>query len=262
MKTPSILVPTNFSPVSNYVLPLAEELAHREKSMFSMLHVYDGEHMQRLPTYRDFAVNKMRNLLVSHHMSDWPHRCYLRQGSMGDCIKKLTRQQPISLVVMGKNGAEEDIESDIVFRSACPVLAVPPGGLEKGLTRIVYVTEHVSREKEFIREAVHFASLYDADLSLLSICDYNALNAEEREKEKISELLSDLHYEKVFREYILAGNMVEGLKKYLQYNRADIVAVAGVSSGWLVKSKSKQYMKQLLAYPGLPLLFINHHYKN
>lgn len=259
MKTQSILVPTDFSPVSNSVLPIAEELAHREKAGFSMLHTYDGDHTAMLETYRDFAVHKMKDLLDSHHLTDWPHRCYLRQGEMGTCIKKITRQQPIILVVMGKNGAGEEMESEIVLRSACPVLAVPPGTLDKEISRMVYVTQHVKNETESIREAAHFASLYDADLSVLNV-QSRLPGAPERDE--MGKLFSGLTYDRAFGEYIQAKDLVEGVKKYLQYNRADLVAVAGVSGGWLVKNKSRQYMRELLAYPGLPLLFINHNNKN
>jgi hypothetical protein len=252
-KMKSILVPTDFSPVANYVLPLAEELAHKENSRFSMVHAYDGNYTSMLPSYRDFAVHKMNGLLQSNHLEYLPHRCYVREGSMGNCIEHLTREQPISLVVMGKNGAEEDIESEIVFRSACPVLAIPQGTLKDAPSHIVYLTSHVHEEIYFLRLAAHFASLFQSHLTILNVQNQGI---DENYIDKMRSIIIDLDHHKISHEYITAENLVEGLKKYMQYKKPDIVAVAGTSGGWF-NNKRKQYLKQLLTYPGLPLLFIN-----
>lgn len=258
MRTQSILVPTNLSPVTDSVLSLAEELAHKENSAFSMLHAYEADRAGKVAGYRDFAVKRMRNLVQLHHMEEWPHRCFLRQGSMERCVKKLTREQPISLVVLGKEWGEQK-QADIISRSACPVLVVPEGTLENELNHITFATEDAWKEKDLIMEALHFASLFNASFTLLHVKDHERTH-EVEEVPAASSFLLD--HDRIRNEYVRGEDLVDGVQEYLANHKTDIVAVAGVSGGWLVNHKSKHYMKKLLAYPGLPLLFINHYNKN
>src|SRR5690349_9817960 len=185
----SILVPTDFSPVANYVLPLAKKLAHKENLRFAMVHAYDGNYTSLLPSYRDFAVHKMNELIQSDHHAHLSQRCYVREGSMGTCVEHLTREQAISLVIMGKNGAEENTESEIAFRSACPVLAVPQGTLQNTPSHIVYITDHAEEEKYFIEIAAHFSALFNAHLTLLNIHDKGI---DERNIDKMRDVILEL----------------------------------------------------------------------
>jgi nucleotide-binding universal stress UspA family protein len=253
----SILVPTDFSAASLNAIPVALEAALRDESQLSLMHAYQNSDMNMEPGYRDHAVSRMREMISSRDLRELPHRCYVREGRIGDCIAKHTQKEAVSLIVMGKNDKGRNMAGsalEIVLRSSAPVLMVPQSHQARPFSRILYVTDVAHGERESFRRMAEFAAKFNSHITYLYILtekfkgDFTGHTADE--------LVPSYHWN-ASCDFLIAGDLYSGLKKYLEDHHPDLIAVATHTESWIFKRQRLPVITLLLSQQEYPVLFLN-----
>jgi nucleotide-binding universal stress UspA family protein len=136
-----ILVPTDFSPHSDYALDYAATLAKQLGAKIVLLHVIDSmsysvtdtftviEHRRALETTARTLLNNLRQDLVEKGLSVTTH---LATGAPYHEILKKSRQEKVDLIAMGTHGRTGvrhfllgSVAEKVLRLSTCPVLTVP-----------------------------------------------------------------------------------------------------------------------------------------
>jgi nucleotide-binding universal stress UspA family protein len=254
----SILVPTDFSAASHNAIRIALEAAEREQSQLSLMHVYQNSDMNAEPGYRDTAVQRMLQMIAEGDGAHLPHRCYVREGRIGDCIARHTQKEKVSLIVMGKNNKGKQQAAgkalEIVLRSSSPVLSVPELHRHAPFSRILYVTDVAHGEQQCFRRIAEFAARFNSHITYLYILtekfkgDFTGHTAEE--------LVPSYHWN-ASCDFLIAGDIYSGLKRYLEDHHPDLVAIATHSESWIFKRQRLPVVSMLLAQQAFPVLFLN-----
>ncbi|TND07253.1 MAG: hypothetical protein FD123_3398 [Bacteroidetes bacterium] len=253
-----ILVPTDFTPVSDNVFPLAAEIARRQLQGLALLHSYDSHAAALLPSFRDNAVHHMRMILRDNELTHLSYRCYLRAGDAGKSIIQLTRQQPISLVVMGKRRTSQwsGTTYRVVCRSGCPVLVVPHHSHRDFFERILFVSENMRSEEAIARQVTDFAALFDSHVTFLEIRRKSVtLGNFHEESIALAELTG---YARLNYFAMQAGSFCEGVENYLSTHQLpDLLAVSRSTNFWFLHPLRRDTIGRFLGLTHFPLLFFN-----
>jgi nucleotide-binding universal stress UspA family protein len=254
----SILVPTDFSTAAFSAIPVALEAALRDECQLSLLHSYTNSDMNIDPEYRSNAVQRMKEMIGLHDIRALAHRCFIREGRIGDCIAKHTQKEKVSLIVMGKNnkGKQNAAGSalEIVLRSCSPVLSIPEAHHPKPFSRIVFVTDVAHGEQESFKRIAEFAARFNSHITYLYILtekfkgDFTGHTPDE--------LVPSYHWN-ASCDFLIAGDLYSGLKKYLEDHHPDLIAMATHSESWMFKRQRLPVVSMLLAQQAYPVLFLN-----
>jgi len=153
----SILIPTDFSDLSESALKIGAAIAKRQNAEITLLHVLDTySYLQPSEVFlpgveiiHDFKqtmedkLNKIaRNI---QHKSGIETKAQIMTGSPADCICQSAFNNKTSMIVMGTHGAsglrEFFIGSDaykVVKNAACPVLTIPGNWNKTYFERVLF----------------------------------------------------------------------------------------------------------------------------
>ena len=255
----SILIPTDLSPASYQALPFARDLSEKGNTRFSMIHVYKNDCINLFPSYRDQAVSVMKNLLVNYRLTDLPHRCYIREGDVSDCVAKAAGEQPESFVIMGRNvvpddGPKEGTAFKIVKKAPCPVLFIPQGRLQSPVFEILYVINIEQGANETLKSVLRFSGELNAHLTYLHVMP---LNATATYRKGFSEDILRSGNQDLSCSFIRANDIYAGIRLYLRNKQADIIAIDTYSDSGFFKKFRRSLVVQLLTQSDFPVLFYN-----
>ncbi len=140
----NILFATDFSDVSEGVLPYAAAMSLRYGGMVHVAHVLPDITLVRPSPidpvtigsiYEDAhsaAQEQMQQL--SLRIKGFPHRTYIRRGKVSEVLSEIIREHQIDLVVAGTHGRTGvgkllmgSVAEEIFRQATCPVLTVGPG---------------------------------------------------------------------------------------------------------------------------------------
>ena len=253
----TILIPTDLSPASFKVLPLAAGLAERINSSLSLIHVMtysaNGTYPLPIDLYKEKAVKAMQDFFMKYDLKGHAHRCYVREGKIGNCISTLTQKQPVSLVIMVNGETAGKLSCNIILNAECPVLVLAEIADTKEIFGITYLLDEKHFEARSIKRVTDFAEKFRLHLTLLSI-----LNGKDQEKQRkeLYSALPDLTYLNVSCSFIEAGDIYGGFEKYLKENDHDVIAV-DILPSWMHPFSSKKEIVKKLTDHNLPVLLFN-----
>jgi len=185
----SVLVATDFSPVSDLALNYAAALARHYGAYLYLVHVVTEAHSASPAESERAAGEKMRrvaeqgiaDILKSGRMRGVPHEVLLEEGNLWEVLERLINKHKISLVVVGTHGVRAvqgefmGSTAEMIFRRAeCPVLTVGPGiaGQASGeaeFRNILFATDFGWAAEQAAPYAFSFAREYGALLTLLHV---------------------------------------------------------------------------------------------
>ena len=218
-----------------------------------MTYAADGTYPLPVDVYKEKAVKAMQDFFIQHHLQGHAHRCYVREGKIGNCISTLTQKQPVSLIIMVNGETAGELSCDIILNAECPVLVVPEIADTKEISGITYLLDEKHFEPRSIKRVTDFAQKFSLHLTLLSI-----LNGKDQEKQRkeLYSALPDLIYMNVSCSFIEADDIYGGFEKYLKDNDHDVIAVDILPSRILPFSSKKEIVKKLTDH-NLPVLLFN-----
>ncbi len=184
----NILLTTDFSEVSQKVVPYATAIASRYGSKIYLVHVISAEPrtslpIEPLPSELDYVRQKseleMENFLRRNPLGNVPHVVVLERGPIRDVLRELLEKDEIDLLVLGTHGRGGlkkvilgSVAEELFRLASCPVLTVGPAvpaepAKNKEFRQILFATDFGPASLHAFQYAISIASENNARLILL-----------------------------------------------------------------------------------------------
>lgn len=109
-----------------------------------------------------------------------------------------------------------------------PVFAIPEDALFTGIKNIVFGTEYREGEIHALNFLVHFAGMFDAEVTVLHITNYILTKKfEEQMFEKFrTEVVDKIPYPKLKMHLMVSENISEGVTRFCTENKTDLLVMS------------------------------------
>jgi nucleotide-binding universal stress UspA family protein len=270
-----ILIPTDFSIVANNALQYAIQLAQKTNADIHILHVKNIPIMDNsfpsniYQTYmqevEDFTKKSFENLnekfLKNTNLNFKTHTTF---GFINDEIQEFANVNEIDLIVLGTIGASGLQEllvgsnaASVVAESKVPVLVVPPTANFEDINHIVYATDYNEPEFPAVSRLAYFASLYNADVSVLHVKTYydelfdSAHNFFSRNKDEV-----DFNKWKIVK-LPEGDSVIDSINTFITNNHSNMIVMAKHNRNFFDKLFHRSLSKQMAFHTKIPLLVLN-----
>lgn len=241
-----ILVPVDFSKVSDELVNKAIEIAHEYQCSIYLLHVYNEVYLKfntiievhRAVPYtitdnRNEMDYKMNQLVNKIHLLDNQsisiHYGILK-GEWLSVINELVEQHQIDLVLIGQKRKSDYkctmlVDSDKLAEiTNIPVITLPVNReLTKLYTIVIPVTDFLPVNK--LMYGIYMASIYNTTIKLLGVQNEKTKEKVPYYLQKAFQLLYDNCLIKVQTEIIISKNVAEAVYEFALLKSADLVIV-------------------------------------
>lgn len=237
----NILVPVDYSAVSDSAIRYSLAMARNTNSKFVFFHAGSGdmnqlkEHVQRVSS--DIAFFQSRAVFVTDE-----------DDFTVDEVLRIIEMHSIDLVIMGTHGENTPLPpklfgsntSALIEHVKVPVLAVPPSYIYKSITHIGYAADLAYLYEE-LEQVVDFAKKVSAAIEIVHVVPVfpDLSNVGPHAVNEIIERVKDKHhfpYIKYFEEKTERDNEIEkGIRNFLKKHSPDILAVFHVNRAWIDK---------------------------
>lgn len=280
MKT--ILVPVDFSSVSDNAADYAVELANKMKAKILLFHVYSFpvvpmnvyEFATDIPyiipveeVEKDCikALEKLKAALLQKNGNDLEIFYEYRSGVVTDEISRYADEHSVDLIVMGIDEAGflnekiiGSITTSLISESQKPVLVVHENVQFKPVQRIAIACDFDAiKNNIFFQTLNYLADLFDPHIYLLNVIkDNNQALSDQQIKQRL-DLDRNLLNLKYSFAYINNPDVSEGINTFVQNNNIDLLMMVPRSHsffyGWFHESTTKK----MAFHTKVPLLAIH-----
>jgi len=268
-----ILIPTDFSKLSQVAVHYATKMAHQLEAEIILLHVVYINAPPRavvsikVETIENAMVenakedgNKIINNLKAEVNGNLNIRFEIIKGApVEDVVETYANHHNIDLIIMGTKGAtgiaKVLIGSNavaIINKSKIPVITVPEFTRFNQLKSIVYATDMINLQKEF-KMIVPLAKLFNATIHILHVV---AVNSKKKfDTNSIMEKLLSV-YQKVVFHISINDNILEGIDEYIANTKSDMLAMFTHNLTFFEKLFGKSATRQMAFHSYTPLYSI------
>ncbi|MEL6561248.1 MAG: universal stress protein [Bacteroidota bacterium] len=271
-----ILFPTDFSENASNAFEHAKGITEKSGGELALLHVYDvpiaaplqvviDEYETMESIAKDMqreALSKMDELLENEDDASYEISKSAKSGEAEDVILDVAKENELDLVVMGTKGVTADrglfmssMTKSIVQKSYCPVLAIPEQAQYRQIKKIVYATDLKHEEAPIIDYLVQFAKLYDAEVILLHVDNFE--DTKQWSLEMLRNLKDQTNYDKIFYREVVVNDVIGGINDFADEYQVDLLAMTTMTSSLFDKLFHRSITKEVLLHTNLPLLVFN-----
>lgn len=277
----NILVPTDFSEISDYGLHVAVQLAKKINGQVYLLNLIAP------PTGNTFAVTgdvtktyaheedrfvaelmrvnteNMKNIATAHAKDGIHINTQIKVESWQDGIKDAINTLNIDLVVMGTSGETDFTEylvgnhtEQVIKISHRPVLTVRDYFTNFNVNNIVLATDLKIEANDAIERIKRFAEALNAKILLLHVSkdDDHSVN----ETETALRNFADVHHLSNFTVNVVKhSDEVEGIRKFSRAQKADVVAVITHGRSGIAHMLKGSISEDVIKEANVPVLTIN-----
>lgn len=267
MKT--ILVPTDFSKISENALNYAIELAKAMRSKIILLHTYyssipsNGDNLQidhELEKKNNEALEKLKESIKAN-VPDLKVELHTQFGLLTDVITEISKEKNVDLIIIGLSEAgvfEETIFGneavDTIRNLTSPVLIIPSKATYKQPTKIVFATDYLElKNDETLLALMNFTTQFKANLHIVNI-----MNEDEKISSKkvasiinVKKTLKKINY---FIYFPINENVVNGINEFALETNAEIIAIIPHKHNIFYKLFNLSNTKKMAFHAHLPIL--------
>jgi len=160
------------------------------------------------------------------------------------------RRHPNSDLLLGKSAKK------LIDQMACPLLLVPPNTQYLGLDKIVYGTALEMGEQPDIEYLLDWCQAFEASLQVLHITKTAQLQQATQKLEAILQNYSEAAAAGIITKQVLTGKIKEGLAEYVEFTKADILAVHKRKQGFWQRIIEGSLTKTLVEEVQVPILVL------
>jgi nucleotide-binding universal stress UspA family protein len=265
----NILVPTDFSLLSNVAVEYAFRIADQLNGNITLLHVIDFQkNVRRTLT---FQRNVRQHLLeiranMEKVIADTSAqtaivrkvRVKVSQGtSFSDTILRESKRMRSGLIVMGTRGASGMKKTflgsntvSVLGQSHVPVLAVPSEADFKTFRNIIYATDlkHLEKELEIL---IPYVKKFGSILHILHIIHQG--NIAELE-ERIDKAVEKTGYKNIVSLVTIDHDVEGAIGQYIGITKADLVAMFTHNTTFYERILDKSVTRKMAFHSKIPLL--------
>lgn len=266
-----LIVPVDFSECAQNAATYALGLAQKLYAEVHLLHVLSvpviDPHMppdmaeNMMVEGENIAKDKLEQLIQDLHKTyDVPIKTHLRQGFFLAELEAFVDQSNPNYVIMGTQGATGlktlvgSNTSHAIERMRVPILAIPATAHFAPIKSIVYATDLVADDYQYLDQLLSLAQHFDATITCLHVC------SKEHEIDEVQ--LEDLktYYAVEMRNKSLQfatieeDDVIEGLDNYLEKEQVDLLAMLTHRRNLLERIFHKSVTRKMAIHTHLPLL--------
>ena len=278
MKT--ILVPIDFSKNAESALLYAVTLANKTQAKIILLHSFHINYtsgyvpvneiekdIQKVTDKWDTSLKKLYDT-VSHHSKN-PVEYISTENLAVDAILSVAKEKNADLIIMGTRGTNGKLgrelfgthSSKVIELAGCPVMAVPEERIHNDIKKIVYATEFLESDIQYLHSVTEIAKAFDAEIEVIHISLHEKESAEEKEKlEKFSQqVLKSNPYPKFSFKSIEGHAVEQKLEAYVEDDEdADMLVMSAHHRNLKDRLFGRSVSKAMSFYTKIPLLVFHH----
>lgn len=269
-----ILVPTDFSSIAANAYSYAQRLAERQGAVVEVMHAYHPSFDYSNP-YLDVPAAEFdsikRELLdnfVQEHTSDGGGVVALPKTALhiGFASEEIVRRsKEVDMVVMGTTGEGNLLEktfgsvSTYVAQYAhCPVLFVPGDCELHPFEEVVFASNHQAADEALITQLIALVNNDTANIHFVHVD--NRTNSPYQVEEILYEEaarrdMPGLGFNTV---EIECPNVQEGIVRYAEDIKADLIVMGTVHRGFLERLFHKSVTREVVFHTAVPLLVMHY----
>jgi nucleotide-binding universal stress UspA family protein len=272
MKT--ILVPTDFSELSNVALRYAVQVAAQLKAQITLVSVVNvNTTSQTLMKWQ-----KLEEEMVEIAEQDAERIINEIKNEFGDAVKirfqalkgfpvemvldRFAIEQKVALIIMGTRGATGvkktflgSNATAVVDHSSVPVLVVPGDAEFKGVKRIVYATDFDNLDAQ-LKTIIPYGKFFDAEISILHVASVRQ-QLDSDVSGKLENLKKQLGYPALSFHVVKNDHIADAVELFCKDVDADMLALFTHKLDFYEKLFGKSVTQQLAFHAKLPLLTFN-----
>lgn len=247
----SILIGTDYSDSAINAQRYAIRLAENAKSRLIFMHVYQipfgspSEPLEFVKSAEELYQSELSRLtqhcgeIFSELNINPDHfQCEYQVREGGNVSKRIASEAEelhADLIVVGTHGSSGFRKLffgshawGVIKKSNIPVFAIPLEAVFTGIKNIVFGTEYRAGEMAVLNFLVHFAGMFNAELTVLHITNY--LLTKKFEKEMFEKLRKEVEgtimYPKLKVRLMVNKNVSEGVKRFCVEHNTDLLVMS------------------------------------
>lgn len=276
MKT--ILVPTDFSRSADNALAYAVAFSKATNAKLILLHAFivdypesdiPGEIVtEEISRAQRKADQRLKSMCLELSKSNGIRCSYIsKEGEAMDVILEVSRKVHPGFIIMGTKGASGikgvvfgSNTAAVIEKSTHAVIAIPDGVKFNGVKKITYATNYYTNELYAIRKLVEIADSLGASINILHVADGEYIPEGENEtlRQFVLNVSKRFKYKKFFFQLIYGKSVENGLKRYLEKNSTDLLAMSTQYRSLWGKLFGKSITRKMAYNVNVPLLAFHH----
>jgi nucleotide-binding universal stress UspA family protein len=275
MKT--ILVPTDFSGISDNAISYAAELAKLTEAKIVLFHVYHVPVITTdvpvvLPTLEELGEDCMEGLkkieseIYAVHGTGMQIECRCECGLVVDEVEELLKKEKIDLIVLGMHGAGYlsekligSVTTAVIRKVKCPVLAISSDVKFKPIKNIAFACDYKEiNDRQLLEPLKEFANLFSAHISIVNVVRETAELIPNTDQAiagvKLEHSLEGTEHSFHYTQH---NDVVEGINHFVTENHIDMVVMIPRMHSVLRNIFHEPQTKRMAFHTHVPLLSLH-----
>lgn len=239
----NILVPIDFSKVSENALDYAVELAQRAKAKITLMHVYISsvyvsDVLYMLPSPEEMEkgfmrrMEKMRKAILKKH-PQLEISCHCKSGIIAEEVESYAGIHEINLIIIGTQGANYLTErilgstaTTLIRTSFFPIMTIDHDVHFKDIGKILLATDFIEMDTTTLLNPLkEIVKLFEAHLCILNIVRKDTIESSDSEISAGFKLNHELkHIHRTFF-YSHHEDIVEGINEFAIQHKMDMIVM-------------------------------------
>lgn len=273
MKT--ILVPTDFSENSKNALRYAYGLA---KAMDAKIHLFHAYHIPYIHAEMpagmyQTAINEAeqeskeemekmaQNILKRDEAEGVACEYEARLGFAVEEVLNAAERNEADLIIMGTQGINGvadaifgSITSSVIDKAEGPVMAVPEHSEFKPYDQIAFATSYDASDLQALQELATLAKAFEATIKVVHV-NKEGENIQKEQEDDFKKLIKEkVDYHSIQFEVCEADDIAEGINKYVDEHRIDLIGLMKKKRGMFQSLFHKSITRKMAFHASVPLL--------
>jgi len=243
-----ILVPYDFSPVSEHALNFACQIAQKTDSEIMLLNVIehpsadsfrtmgiqDVDPMEQLYIKKMYekVSEKLNEVVTSASHADGKISTKIQLGNPYKTIIDQIVEEEVELLVVGTEGSEGlneffvgSISEKIVRNAACPVITVRDKAEVEPIEKIVFASDFINTDEDLIAQLKELQTTFEATLKIVKINTPASFTSTRHDTKQMEDFVEKYHIENYTIDIYNYKNEEDGIILFAEDEAADMIAL-------------------------------------
>ncbi|WP_433815198.1 universal stress protein [Flavobacterium johnsoniae] len=238
-----ILVPTDFSEHAEHALKVAAQIAKKNNSEITILHMLELPHQTNDAIFGGVSIPETMLFMqkANETLDKVSNSPFLEGISITEMVKidkpingitQISKEQDIDLIIMGSHGSSGMEElligsntEKVVRNSEVPVLVIKKDTTDFNVSNIVFASDFTDETKKPFQKLLDFANFFDAKIHLVSICTPNSFKPTHETEKALQNFVSEFNLTNYSTHIYNDTNIEKGIINFSNSINADIIGM-------------------------------------
>jgi len=238
-----ILVPVDFSRYSEEALKVAAQIARKNNSEVTILHLLELPHqgsdsiggggsIPEIMFFKNMAISKLEELMDSDYLKGIVVSEAIKFEKVPEGILEVSKINHVDLIVMGSHGTSGFEEllvgsntEKVVRLSDTPVLVVKKNDEDFRAKNLVFASDFSREIRKPFRKMLEFAKIFNSNLYLVMICTPNSFKTSLVAEKIMHDFVADFDIGNYSTHIYNDANIERGIFNFANTVEADIIGI-------------------------------------